>query len=230
MDVHISDLSGNRNGGNTDNKQSYQSTVLERNLNEETSRDGPNTDRNDSFPAQPAGDSSQTGAVHPAEAATRQEEANDQHTKTRITENSIEETQSLNFSFGIKTNSMNITPNSILCVMQDTNQDKYMEKAGHDQRQMVEQTRQSHQAKGKEVQPGQLLNKNARQTIKSTNQQGETSRLHQDNNRVQMDYQNNFPRISNNYARYDPNLLRNKKGETQVQDNGKAEINISSQA
>ncbi|KAK4733758.1 hypothetical protein R3W88_008019 [Solanum pinnatisectum] len=40
-----------------------------------------------------------------------------------------------------------------------------------------------------------------------------------DSNRVHNDYQNNFPRISNNYTRYDPNLLRNKKGENHVNNN-----------
>ncbi|KAK4707373.1 hypothetical protein R3W88_033062 [Solanum pinnatisectum] len=214
------------------------------NLNTKTSRDVPNIDRIASFPAASAGHSSHIDVVHPAETTTRHEEAKlieksiwkeqhakDQHTKNRTLENLSEETESSNLSFGIKNNSMNITPTHISCVMQDTNQDKDMEKFGHDQQQRSEQTWQNQQAKGKELQTGHHKHKEGqKEKVKDTNQQGETSKLQQDSNRVQKDYQNNLPRISNNFTRYDPKLLRNKKGENCVQDNGKSEINNSSQA
>ncbi|KAK4720330.1 hypothetical protein R3W88_018668 [Solanum pinnatisectum] len=119
------------------------------NLNEKMNRDGPNMDTNASLPAQPAGDNSHTSAIQLAEAAARQEEANDHYSKTRALENSVEETQSSNFSFGIKANSMHVTSNSNLCVVQDTNQ-SYMEKFGQDEQQMDEQTSQRHQDKGEE--------------------------------------------------------------------------------
>ncbi|KAK4717974.1 hypothetical protein R3W88_016312 [Solanum pinnatisectum] len=128
-------------------------------------RDGPHIDTNALFPVQPAGDNSHTSAIHLAEVAARHEEADDHHTKTRALENSAEETQSSNFSFGIKANSMHITSTSNLCVVQDTNQGRYMEKAGHDEQQMDEQTNQRHQDKGEEVQPGQSRSKNAMQNV-----------------------------------------------------------------
>ncbi|KAK4737469.1 hypothetical protein R3W88_001166 [Solanum pinnatisectum] len=156
------------------------------------------------------------------------EEANSMQkmNKRPASETLSKEAQSSNFSFGIKGNSMSITPIPIPCIMQDTNQDKSMEKFGHDQ------YNQGH--KGKEGHKDQN---------KDTNQQGGTSGLHQDNNRANIDYQNNFSRISNNYARYDPNLQRNRNVDNQVnnnvdqdtkiiqvQDNGKSETITSSQA
>ncbi|KAK4729623.1 hypothetical protein R3W88_022611 [Solanum pinnatisectum] len=135
------------------------------NLNEKMNRDGPNMDTNASLPAQPAGDNSHTSAIQLAEAAARQEKANDHYFKTRALENSVEETQSSNFSFGIKANSMHVTSNSNLCVVQDTSQVKYMEKAGQDAQQMDEQTSQRHQDKGEEKQSGQSRSKNAMQNI-----------------------------------------------------------------
>ncbi|KAH0650165.1 hypothetical protein KY284_030077 [Solanum tuberosum] len=273
MDIHLSDTSSNLNEGNTNKKQSIQAAESIMNLNKGTSRNVQDTDRNDSFTASFAGYNSQLSVILPAGASTMHEEANlmqkiklnelqanDQNTKRQASENLSEEDQSSNFSFGIKGNSMNITPILIPCVMQDTNQDKTMEKSGHDQQQINEQTSQSHQSKGKEVQTGKPTNKNIIQTDatntkahlhnvvnekisrtaeplkqvsnhghkdkegqkeqnKDTNQQGGTSELHQDNNKANMEYQNNFPRISNNYARYDPNLQRSRNIDNQVNNN-----------
>ncbi|KAH0755678.1 hypothetical protein KY290_025948 [Solanum tuberosum] len=104
-----------------------------------------------------------------------------------------------------------------------------MEKVGQDQQQRNEQTSQSHQAKGKEVQTAELSKQESNQhhkdkegqkdQNKTINQQGGTSRLQQDNNRANEEYQNNFPRISNNYARYDHNLQKNRKVDNQVNNN-----------
>ncbi|KAH0636076.1 hypothetical protein KY290_036482 [Solanum tuberosum] len=230
------------------------------NLNKGTIRNVQDIDRNGPFLASCAGYNSQMNVNHPAGARTMHEEANlmqkmmlneqqtnNQITKRQASENLSVEAQSLNFSFGIHGNSMRITPIPMPCVMQDTNQDKAMEKSGHDQQQMDEQTSQSHQIKGKEVQTCKPTNKNVTKTDatnteahlhnvmnekisrndefskqvsnlghkdkegqkdqnKDTNEQGGTSRLQQENNRANRDYQNNFPWISNNYARYDPNL------------------------
>ncbi|KAK4707379.1 hypothetical protein R3W88_033068 [Solanum pinnatisectum] len=148
------------------------------NLNTKTSRDVPNIDRIASFPVASTRHSSHMDVVHPTETTTRNEEAKlmekriwkeqhakDQYTKNQTPENLSEETESLNFSFGMKNNSMNITPTPISCVMQDTNQDKDVEKSGHDQQQRSEQTWQNQQSKGKEVQIGQSMNKTIMQNF-----------------------------------------------------------------
>ncbi|KAK4733766.1 hypothetical protein R3W88_008027 [Solanum pinnatisectum] len=98
------------------------------NLNNATSRDDTNIDIDASIPVPTAGHSSQMDVVHPVETTTMREEADlrerrnwndqhtkDQHTRIRSPENLSEEAQSSNFSFGIKDNSMNITPTPIYC-------------------------------------------------------------------------------------------------------------------
>ncbi|KAG5605887.1 hypothetical protein H5410_027379 [Solanum commersonii] len=108
--------------------------------------------------------------------------------------------------------------------LNDTDQDKSMENTGHDQQQMNDQASQSHQTKGKGVQTGESTRKNGIPTDntnteahihKDTNQQGGTSKVQQHNNRANREYQNNFPRISNNYARYDLNLQKNRNVDNQ---------------
>ncbi|KAH0684384.1 hypothetical protein KY285_021897 [Solanum tuberosum] len=54
---------------------------------------------------------------------------------------------------------------------------------------------------------------------KEINQQGGTNGLQQGNGRSNMVYQNNFPKISNNYTRYDPNLQRNTNATHQDNNN-----------
>ncbi|KAG5613698.1 hypothetical protein H5410_013522 [Solanum commersonii] len=48
---------------------------------------------------------------------------------------------------------------------------------------------------------------------------GGTGRTQPDNIRATMEYQTNFPRISNNFARYDPNLQRGKNVDNQFSKN-----------
>ncbi|KAK4733764.1 hypothetical protein R3W88_008025 [Solanum pinnatisectum] len=115
-----------------------------------------------------------------------------QNTNIRAPENSSEETQSSNFSFGIKDNLVSIT---LISISRITAVSKQVSQQGHKD----------------------IAGKN--EQITNTNQQGETSRMQQGNNRVLTEYQNNFPKISNNYARYDSNTLRNQKGENHVNNN-----------
>ncbi|KAH0639200.1 hypothetical protein KY285_035786 [Solanum tuberosum] len=106
---------------------------------------------------------------------------------------------------------MIITPTPIPCIMQETTgQGKSIEESGHDQQQMKEQEDQRQQAKGKEVQTGKPSRNNISKTNVTntdvhlhnvdTNKQEEANRPQQGNDRANMDYHHNFPRISNNYA------------------------------
>ncbi|KAH0674033.1 hypothetical protein KY290_026279 [Solanum tuberosum] len=114
---------------------------------------------------------------------------------------------------------MNITPNANPSVMQDTNQVMTLEKAGLDQQQKYGQTSQNRQTEGKEVQTGHEDKEWQKGQNKDANQQGGTSQTQQDNTRANMEYQNNFPRISNNFARYDPNLQRGKNVDNLISNN-----------
>ncbi|KAH0765155.1 hypothetical protein KY285_001026 [Solanum tuberosum] len=51
---------------------------------------------------------------------------------------------------------------------------------------------------------------------KDINQSGGTTRPQQGNDRANLAYQNNFPKISNNYTRYDPNSQRNRNDTHQA--------------
>ncbi|KAK4733741.1 hypothetical protein R3W88_008002 [Solanum pinnatisectum] len=132
------------------------------NMSKELRPEAPNSDRNDSSLATPAGYHNQIDVVHPAEATIMQEEAElmqkkmkeqkakNQNTNLMASEKSSKDTQSSNFSFRIKDYLINVTPISILYVMQDTNQGKDVENSGQEQQQ-VEQTRQSHLATGESL-------------------------------------------------------------------------------
>ncbi|KAK4724024.1 hypothetical protein R3W88_026803 [Solanum pinnatisectum] len=146
------------------------------NTNKETRREDPETDRNEPLLVPNTGYNNQLGVVHPAETTTMHEEdmlmqrngneqcAIDQNANIRAPKNSSEETQSSNFSFGIKDNLVSITPISVSGMMQDTNEGKDGRKSGQEQQQ-IEQTRQGSQAKGKEVQIGQSTHQNAMQLV-----------------------------------------------------------------
>ncbi|KAH0642003.1 hypothetical protein KY290_033608 [Solanum tuberosum] len=54
---------------------------------------------------------------------------------------------------------------------------------------------------------------------KDVNQPRGTNRLQQGNDRANLAYQNNFPKISNNYTRYDPNSQRNRNDSHHVNHN-----------
>ncbi|KAK4706448.1 hypothetical protein R3W88_033997 [Solanum pinnatisectum] len=206
------------------------------NTNKETRRDDQETDRNEPILVPNTGYNNQLGVVHPEETATMNEEdmlmqrdrneqcAIGQNANIRAPENSSEETQSSNFSFGIKDNLVSITSISVSVqtgqsthqnAMQivTTNTDAHLHNVVNEQISRIS-------AVSKQVsQQGHKDIAGNNEQITDTNQQGETSRMQQGNNRVLMEYQSNFPKISNNYARYDSNTLRNQKGENQVNNN-----------
>ncbi|KAG5606080.1 hypothetical protein H5410_027572 [Solanum commersonii] len=163
METHLPDISNNLEGGTITNNQSIPPDEAAVNLNEGTSRKDQNTDRNNSFPDASARHNGLLRLIHTSGAPTLQEganqiqempmtmqQANDQITRSQATESS----QSSNFSFGIRGNPMNITPNANPSVMQATTQGKALEKAGLDQQQRNGQTSQNRQTQGKEVQAG----------------------------------------------------------------------------
>ncbi|KAH0695802.1 hypothetical protein KY289_013284 [Solanum tuberosum] len=173
LDTHLSDFLSNLDGGNTNNNQSIQPTKSVMNLSKGTSRNVQDIDRNGSFPNPSAGYNGQLGVIHTSGVNTIHEEANltqemkfnaqkanDQINRKQTTESLAREDQSLNFSFGIRGNSMNTTPNVIPYVMQD----KTPEKSRQDQQEMNEQTSQRYQTKGKEVQSGKPISNNCIQT------------------------------------------------------------------
>ncbi|KAK4707021.1 hypothetical protein R3W88_033408 [Solanum pinnatisectum] len=153
------------------------------NLNKGTSQNVQDTDRNGSFQAASVGYNSQLGVIHPAGVRTMHVEAN---LMQKMKYRQVNQLRNV-----IQTNATNTEAHLHNVVNEQISRiaefSKQISNQGH---------------KGKEGQKGQN---------KDTNQHGGTSRLHQDNSRANMDYQNTFPRISNNYARYDPSLQRNKK-------------------
>ncbi|KAG5580333.1 hypothetical protein H5410_050960 [Solanum commersonii] len=112
---------------------------------------------------------------------------------------------------------MNINPNANPSVMQATIQGNSLEKVGLDLQQRNEQTSQNRQTQGKGVQTGHKDIERQKGQNKDANPQGGTGRTQPDNIRATMEYQ--FPRISNNFARYDSNLQRGKNVDNQISKN-----------
>ncbi|KAH0636103.1 hypothetical protein KY290_036530 [Solanum tuberosum] len=109
------------------------------------------------------------------ENISQEQQANNQTNMRHASDNISEETHSLNFSFGVKSNSMIITPHTP-CLMQDmTRSGKPTEESGHDEQQRKEQENQRQQFKGKEVQVG--LSKQANDQLQDSNKQGEANRF-----------------------------------------------------
>jgi len=167
LDTHLSDISSNLEGGNTNNNQTTQPNEVVMNLSKGTSWKDHDTIRNGSFPDPAARNNDQLSVIHTLGAPAVHEEANQiqemsmniqqanvQTKRNQTAESSAAEAQSSNFSFRIRGNLMNIIPNANLSVMQDTNQGKTLEKAGLDQQQKNGQTSQNRQIEGKEVQTG----------------------------------------------------------------------------
>uniref|UniRef100_M1DH02 Bifunctional endo-1,4-beta-xylanase xylA n=1 Tax=Solanum tuberosum TaxID=4113 RepID=M1DH02_SOLTU len=271
VDIHPSEISSNLDEGNTNNNQSIQPAEVMLNMNKGTSQREQEVEQNDSFPAASVGHNVHVGAIVSTGTKTMQEENNsmqqmnlpeqqaiDQIAMKQASANLSKEAQSSNFSFGVAGNSLNITPNSIPCALQDSStQDRPTEEPGHDHQQSKEQTSSGQQTKGKVVLLGKSNKENNAQTDatnadahlhngvneqisrivelseqgnkqvqkakegqmeqhKDINQPGGTTRIQQGNDRANLAYQNNFPKISNNYTRYDPNSQRNRNDTHQA--------------
>ncbi|KAG5586090.1 hypothetical protein H5410_046524, partial [Solanum commersonii] len=209
VDVHLSEISSNLNGGNTNNKRAIQPTKSMKNMYKGSSQVDQNMEKNVPIPATSIGHNMQPDAAYPGgtrilhegtnsmqQMNLNQQQAIDQTTKKQALENISEE-------------------------------DKPMEEHEHDHQQRNEQTGQRYQTKGKKV----IVNKHTSRTVdlaeqvdmqvqkekedqkdqnKNANQSGETNRLQQGNDRVSLAYQRNFPKISINFTRYDPNSHRNR--------------------
>ncbi|KAG5599225.1 hypothetical protein H5410_030595 [Solanum commersonii] len=232
METHLPDISNNLEGGTITNNQSIPPDEAAMYWNEGTSRKDQNTDRNNSFPDTSVRHNGQLSLIHMSGAPILQEganqiqempmtmqQANDQTTRSQATESSAVEAQSSNFSFGIRGNSMNIIPNANPSVMQATTQGKTLEKAGLDQQQRNGRTSQNRQTQGKDVQAGHKNIERQKGQNKDANLQGGTVRTQPGNIRATIEYQTNFPRISNNFARYDSNLQRGKNVDNQISNN-----------
>ncbi|KAG5580301.1 hypothetical protein H5410_050928 [Solanum commersonii] len=63
---------------------------------------------------------------------------------------------------------------------------------------------------------GHKDNEGKQDQLKEINQQGGKSRTHDSNDRANMEYHNNFPKISNNYTRYVCNPQRNRDDASKV--------------
>uniref|UniRef100_M1DSF4 Uncharacterized protein n=1 Tax=Solanum tuberosum TaxID=4113 RepID=M1DSF4_SOLTU len=147
LDTHLSDISSNLEGGNTNNNQTTQPNEVVMNLSKGTSRKDHDTVRNGSFPNPTARNNDQLSVIHTSGAPAVHEEANQ-----------------------IQEMSMNIQQAN------DTNQGKTLEKAGLDQQQKNGQTSQNRQIEGKEVQTGHKDKEWQKSQHKEANQQGGTSR------------------------------------------------------
>ncbi|KAG5616051.1 hypothetical protein H5410_015875 [Solanum commersonii] len=120
-----------------------------------------------------------------------------------------------------------------------SNQNKITEKNKDNQQQKNGQLDQGQQSQGKAMQTGHIQNEtngqssrqselskqadnqihggkdNQNDQSKAITQHESTAAPQNSKERVNMHYQQNFPRISNNYARYDPNLQKNKNVASQ---------------
>ncbi|KAH0672721.1 hypothetical protein KY284_023808 [Solanum tuberosum] len=219
-----------------------------KNVHEGTSRNMHNTKGSDSLPISLAEINIQPDTNHQLGARTSNEEgnamqenvldeqqANDQATRILNSENSSDETHSSKFSFGIKGNSTNIIPTPITYPMQVAAiNDKPTEEIGQVQQQRKDQPSQLKQSKGKELKTeskqvqnqGHKDKEGKQDQLKEINQQGGKNRTQDSNDKANMDYHNNFPKISNNYTRYVTNPPRNRDDASKVnndtaQNNGK---------
>ncbi|KAG5606082.1 hypothetical protein H5410_027574 [Solanum commersonii] len=191
LENQLTDISSNLEGGNTNNNQSIHPDKVAVNLSKGT----------------------RTPTVH--EEAVNIQQANVKSKRNQLTESSAAKAHSSNFSFGIRGNSISVTPIANPSVMQDTNQGMTMEIVELEQQRKNIHTSQSRQSKGKEAQTGHKGKEGQKNQNEVANQLGGTSRTQQDRTKATMEYQNNFPRISNNFARYDPNLQRSKHVDNQ---------------
>ncbi|KAH0763465.1 hypothetical protein KY290_019538 [Solanum tuberosum] len=244
LDIHLTDISSNLEGGNTNNTQSVHPDEDAMNSSKGTSRKTQAIDNNKSFLVPDARTNDQLlSALHTSGTPTTHEEthqmqemamniqhANAHSKRNQITESSTAEAQSSNFSFGIRGNSMNVIPNDNPSVMQDASQGRTMEIVQLDQQRQNVQTSQSRQSKGKEVQTGHKDKEGQKNQNEDANHQGGTSRTQLNSTKATREYQDNFPRISNNFARYDPNLPKSKTVDNQASINvGQVEKNLSNQ-
>uniref|UniRef100_M1DQL7 Bifunctional endo-1,4-beta-xylanase xylA n=1 Tax=Solanum tuberosum TaxID=4113 RepID=M1DQL7_SOLTU len=217
LDTHLSDISSNLEGGNTNNNQTTQPNEVVMNLSKGTSRKDHDTVRNGSFPHPAVRKNDQLSVIHTSGAPAVHEEANQiqemsmniqqanvQTKRNQTAESSAAEAQSSNLSFGIRG--------------QDIGERRL------DQQQKNGQTSQNRQIEGKEVKTGHKDKEWQKSQHKEAIQQGGTSRTQQDNTRANMEYQHNFPRISNNFARYDPNPQKSKNVNNQISNNVAQEL------
>ncbi|KAG5586020.1 hypothetical protein H5410_046454 [Solanum commersonii] len=198
LEIHLSEPSSNFDGKNTTTNQANRSNDSMKNVNERKSRNMHNTEGSNSLPISPAAINIQLDANHQLGAKTSQEagNANDQATRIPNSENSSDAAHSSNFSFGIKGDSTNLTPTPITYLMQvAATQDRLAEETG---------------------QTGHKDNEEKQDQLKEINQQGGKSRTQDSNDRANMEYHNNFPKISNNFTRYVPNPQRNRDDAAKV--------------
>ncbi|KAH0639356.1 hypothetical protein KY285_035942 [Solanum tuberosum] len=211
LDIHLSEISNNINGGIIRSTNSRQST--------DVSADDPMTlNRRKIQDIQHIEEEVATMETH---NLSKQQDTNQS-----------KEAQSSNFSFGIAGNSRNLTsPLSSDAMQGISDQNRITEKNKDNQQQRNGQPAQGQQNQGKAMQSVHIHNETNGQTSrkgelsKQVDNKGKDSQNYQskaitqhvstnatqnDKERANIHYQQNFPKISNNYARYDPNLQKNK--------------------
>ncbi|KAH0697936.1 hypothetical protein KY289_015418 [Solanum tuberosum] len=210
VDIHLSEISSNLNGRNIIDNQVNRSTDYSKNVNEGINRNMHNIEGSGSLPHSSAEINIQLAAKSQLGARTTQDGGN---------------------AMQGKSNSTNITPIPTTYAMQVAPiQDKPTGELGQAQQQRKDLTGQAEHRTvevSKQVQvQGHKDKERFQEQPKEINQQGGKSRTYDSNDKANMDYHNNFPKISNNYNRYDSNLQRNRDAVTKVnkditQDNGK---------
>ncbi|KAG5606148.1 hypothetical protein H5410_027640 [Solanum commersonii] len=252
LETHPLEISRNFDGKHTTTNQANRSNDSMKNVHEGTNRNMYNTEGSGSLPISLAEINIQLDANHQLGARTSHEEgnaihdnildeqqANDQATRILDSENSSDSAYSSIFSFGIKSNSTNINTTPITYPMQVVAiQDRPTEETGQVQQQRKDQSGQLKQAKGKELQTGNLVTKISTQSL-AANTEAQSHNVinehisrtvevskqvqnqgHKDNegkqDQANMEYHNNFRKISNNYTRYVPNPQRNRDDASKV--------------
>uniref|UniRef100_M1DPP6 DUF4283 domain-containing protein n=1 Tax=Solanum tuberosum TaxID=4113 RepID=M1DPP6_SOLTU len=150
-----------------------------------------------------------------------EQQAIDQTTKKQASENISEEAQSSNFSFGVtgqkqQTKGKEVAGKPIRKNSTQTdvsNTEAHLHKVVNEH---ISRTVEVPDQVGRQVQKEKEGQKDQN---KDVNQPRGTNRLQQGNDRANLAYQNNFPKISNNYTRYDPNSQRNRNDSHHVNHN-----------
>ncbi|KAH0672718.1 hypothetical protein KY290_024948 [Solanum tuberosum] len=229
LETHLAEISSNFDGENNTNNHANRSNDSMKNIHEATSRKMHNTEGSNSLPTSPAEINIQPAANHQLGERTSHEaenvmqengldeqQAHDQATRILNSENSSDEAHSSNFSYGpLKQSTGKELQTGIAAAKINT------------QSLVANTEAQSHNARNehisrtveesKQVQNQGHKDKEGKQDqLKEINQQGGKNRTHDSNNRANMDYHSNFPKISNNFTRYVSNPQRNRDDDSNV--------------